>query len=725
MSSSKNLTGSQNSISSYVNKLGSNAKKTENTYEYGYDKRGNICTIDEFNTVPGKKAHAANKDDNERIYQYDAFGEVVRAREAYSDGTKKEYIYTYDDGGNIEEEIILQKQGNKTTKLTRQYEYAKSGWRDKLIAYNDGSGRKTIAYDSCGNPTSYLGMKMQWNAVNNSLASIEDGKYTYSYLSDGQRVSKTVDEKTTVYIYNAGMLLAEDNPEYRINYYYDASGVATEIGYIKKDNGKFTKEEYFFFTRNGQGDIVGIYRSSDSKRMGTYEYDLWGNPVTINATADDTNGITDKNPLRYRGYYYDRETKFYYLNARYYDPKVHRFISADSVIAGVSSDVIGYNLFAYCDNDPVNKIDTTGNWPQLTNKQKIAVGLAVIAVAAVLTVATGGAAAGTVVAAVNCFATGALQGAIIGAATGAASGAAINGGIAFVTSGGDLEKTKQAAIDGACDGFMSGAITGFVTGGMTSNHCFVAGTLVETIDGPIPIEQVEEGEFVLSEDSETGDVTYKRVLNAFVNEATELIHLNIDDEEIVTTPGHPFYVKDIGFVHAGDLEVGTILVDSEGNELHLIIKRWEHLQNPVPIYNFEVEDYHTYFVGGIHVLVHNNGCDAVIKEAHGKYDVGSYKDIKGAEGLDAHHVGQKALMKKFSSVYDPQTAPAINVPKVGHTISGPNGIVSRSMKGIDNARSLLARDLFELKRVYPDIPNSAYRKIISMNMEMFPNLFLK
>ncbi len=497
---------------------------------------------------------------------------------------------------------------------------------------------------------------MVWNAVNNSLTSIsfkegnKDKEYFYNYLSDGQRLSKTVDEKTTIYIYNAGMLLAEDNPDYRINYYYDASGIATEIGYSKKDNGKYAKEEYFFFTRNGQGDIVGIYRSSDSKRMGTYEYDLWGNPVTIEATADDSLGITEKNPLRYRGYYYDRETKFYYLNARYYDPEIHRFISTDSVIAGVSSDVLGYNLFTYCDNDPVNKIDTTGNWPKLTNKQKIAVGLAVIAVAAVLTVATGGAAAGTVVAAVNCFATGALQGAVIGAATGAVSGAAINGGIAFVTSGFDLEKTKQAAIDGACDGFMSGAITGFVTGGMTSSHCFVAGTLVETIDGPIPIEQIEEGEFVLSEDPETGDVTYKRVLETYVNETTELIHLNIDGEEIVTTPAHPFYVKNIGFVLAGDLEEGTTLVDNEGNELHLLIKRWEQLQSAVPVYNFAVEDYHTYFVGTTNVLVHNNcGAENIkLDKAKGYKTFKTLKKHLGSsgEGNEWHHIVEQCQVNK-------------------------------------------------------------------------------
>lgn len=90
--------------------------------------------------------------------------------------------------------------------------------------------------------------------------------------------------------------------------------------------------------------------------------------------------------------------------------------------------------------------------------------------------------------------------------------------------------------------------------------------------------------------------------------------------------------------------------------------------------------------------------------------------------MDAHHVGQKAIMKNLVENYNPKTAPAINVPKVGHTISGPNGIVSRSTQGIDSARQLLERDLFELKRVYPDIPNSAYQELIDMNIKMYPEM---
>lgn len=111
-----------------------------------------------------------------------------------------------------------------------------------------------------------------------------------------------------------------------------------------------------------------------------------------------------------------------------------------------------------------------------------------------------------------------------------------------------------------------------------------------------------------------------------------------------------------------------------------------------------------------------------VAKGTGKYQVGAYKDIKGVEGLDAHHAGQKAAMKKLVDNYDLNTAPAINVPKVGHTIKGPNGIVSRSTKGIDNPRQLLARDIWELRRVYDDIPNSKLKELIELNKKMYPEM---
>lgn len=116
------------------------------------------------------------------------------------------------------------------------------------------------------------------------------------------------------------------------------------------------------------------------------------------------------------------------------------------------------------------------------------------------------------------------------------------------------------------------------------------------------------------------------------------------------------------------------------------------------------------------------------------YEVGSYTDLRdivkgGNTGLDAHHAGQKAIMKDLVEGYDPKTGPSILVPKEGHTISKDGvGIVSRSKinpttgKPFTNARDLLARDVFELRRVYPDIPNRALQDLIAKNKEMYPEM---
>ncbi|AKK73616.1 hypothetical protein OK18_14315 [Chryseobacterium gallinarum] len=102
--------------------------------------------------------------------------------------------------------------------------------------------------------------------------------------------------------------------------------------------------------------------------------------------------------------------------------------------------------------------------------------------------------------------------------------------------------------------------------------------------------------------------------------------------------------------------------------------------------------------------------------------------MKGLEkGLDAHHVGQSAIMKRFIAGYEHNTAPTILVPAVGHRFLGPNGIVSRSTKGFTNARQVLARDIFELRRVYGSqgIPNSALQDLIQANKTMYPEAFIK
>ncbi len=108
----------------------------------------------------------------------------------------------------------------------------------------------------------------------------------------------------------------------------------------------------------------------------------------------------------------------------------------------------------------------------------------------------------------------------------------------------------------------------------------------------------------------------------------------------------------------------------------------------------------------------------------GRFEVGPYKLLRevAEAGLDAHHVGQKSIMKQFIPGYDLETAPSILVPRVGHTVRGANGVVSRSTKGLKNARDVVARDVRELRRVYPDVPNAQLQELIQMNKDMYPQL---
>ena len=135
---------------------------------------------------------------------------------------------------------------------------------------------------------------------------------------------------------------------------------------------------------------MGI-RNASGTLVAQYVYDAWGNHRQItdgsgNDVSDNPAHIANINPFRYRGYYYDTETGWYYLNTRYYDPNVGRFLSPDTIL-GANGGLMGYNLYAYCNNNPVNHIDPTGEgflsnlWSGIKN-----VGKAVVKVAAVVTV---------------------------------------------------------------------------------------------------------------------------------------------------------------------------------------------------------------------------------------------------------------------------------------------------------------------------------------------------
>ncbi|MGN0179304.1 MAG: RHS repeat-associated core domain-containing protein, partial [Monoglobaceae bacterium] len=142
----------------------------------------------------------------------------------------------------------------------------------------------------------------------------------------------------------------------RVYYRYDEKN--SPIGFdLTKDGTTST----YTYEKNVQGDIVGIISDSTRRRVVTYVYDAWGNLTDMYGTAADTVG--KYNSLRYRGYYYDSETGYYYLQSRYYDPGYKRFINADEpmlISYLTKASVLGGNLFAYCENNAINYIDTDG-----------------------------------------------------------------------------------------------------------------------------------------------------------------------------------------------------------------------------------------------------------------------------------------------------------------------------------------------------------------------------
>lgn len=180
-----------------------------------------------------------------------------------------------------------------------------------------------------------------------------------------------------------------------------------------------------------------------------YKYDAWGNHKALDAEGSE---ITDAahigllNPFRYRSYYFDTETKLYFLETRYYDPEVGRFINMDSIDYADPETINGLNLFAYCNNNPVMNVDPEGTW-SWKGFAKLFAAVAIVATLAVASVLTAGAA--SVV----------LAGAAIGAATGTVLGGA-SSAIGAALDGASGEEIFDAFADGALSGSISGAASG-------------------------------------------------------------------------------------------------------------------------------------------------------------------------------------------------------------------------------------------------------------------------
>ena len=299
------------------------------TYSYTYDNNGNILSV--------------NGGGNTVSYVYDSQNQLIRENNQSSDFTR---TWTYDSAGNI---LSAQSYDYSTGALgghrtTANYAYGDSDWRDLLTEFNG----QAITYDGIGNPTFYRSNTLTWEH-GRELTSLSDGAttWTYTYDADGMRTQRTNGNTTYNYVYNGSQLVQMTADGHTLNFTYDADGMPLSV--------TLDGTVYYYIT-NIQGDVIGIRNANGSTEL-VYRYDAWGRLMYTN------NSISPiaLNPLRYRGYVYDVETDLYYLQSRYYDPYTGRFINAD-IFTSTSGSLCSSNMFAYCENNPVMRSDSTGHW---------------------------------------------------------------------------------------------------------------------------------------------------------------------------------------------------------------------------------------------------------------------------------------------------------------------------------------------------------------------------
>ena len=342
---------------------------------YGYDELGRIT----------KKSESAITDSTPDTYVYDSFGQLIRENNLELDKT---ILYEYNGIGNVTsvKAYAYTTAETPTGDCTEQSYTYDTVHPDRLTHFET----YPVSYDSLGCISSHRGFSYEWS--NGKLSRMHFGSPSqpgtaymdvrFTYDGYGRRNSKTYIydvnpgstsdyscRNETIYTYDSsGRLVRETLTETKTSdggssitrefvYLYDESGV---IGFMF--GSSLSNLNPYYFQKNIFGDVIAIYSQTGNKLV-EYAYDAYGNCSIIYSGSQF---LATRNPFRYRGYYYDQDTGLYYLNARYYDPQWRRFISPDDTSYLDPESVNGLNLYAYCNNDPVNYCDPSGNSVILT-----------------------------------------------------------------------------------------------------------------------------------------------------------------------------------------------------------------------------------------------------------------------------------------------------------------------------------------------------------------------
>jgi hypothetical protein len=254
----------------------------------------------------------------------------------------------------------------------------------------------------------------------------------------------------------------------------------------------------------------------------------------------------------------------------------------------------------------------------------------------------------------------------------------------------------------------------------SSRTCFVAGTPVLMADGSSKaIEEVKAGDKVLSKDEASGKIVAKEVVSTKVRTAPSTLVIEVEGgTRVETTPEHPFYVEGTGWTPAGRLAIGNAIVTRAGPSVKIV--RIETKETPATVYNFEVADTHSYFVGcikGSGVWVHNQ-CQA--------FDIGDYSALKrdaGGTGLEIHHLPQAHLAEQTIPGYARRSGLGIALPARMHQTLPGSSRLSGNLSNLTAAeiRARVSQQLRDLQNA--GVPRAKLQELASEMKIRYPSLY--
>ena len=510
----------------------------------------------------------------------------------------------------------------------------------------------------------------------------------YDYNAEGNRVRKTLDG-TVIINY-----LVDTNRDYaQVLEERDGDGnllVRYVYGHdlISQTRDGITS----FYHYDGLGSTRAL-SSSAGIVTDTYHYDAFG--LLLEQTG------TTENAYRYRGEQFDEELGLYYLRARYMDPAIGRFVIMDG-FAGSIQDPYSLHKYLYANANPVTYSDPSGNFSIGELNVSTAIRGILDRHQQLMQFARYRMMRGAIIGAANMALERWLSGEEITAGdlmTGALMGGIFEG-IPFhllykicklkyllpLVGGYGLWQEYQGIEEALENGqYKLAAYRSFqalytvygLIHAWKSFACFPADTVIFTKDGDLPIQQIQVGDEVYSENVETGEYGFQKVTDVLVKETRVLVHLIVDGTEIQTTPKHPFWVAGKGWIHAGDLKIDDRITLSSGNSQKIIQIHQEILTQPIIVYNLTVEGWHTYFVSQQHILVHNaKWCRPATrtKKVNG-HEVFQDDNLIDPDLKDARGRTNRERMKKGLAPID-SDGDSINLHHIDQTPDGPIAEVS-------------------------------------------------